>query len=501
MSVDSEHKKPGGPQPGGAPKLTPPDAETVTEPKPSRLGPMLIVGAGLLLAVLALLVLFLPLGNETKRVENSAATTEPPAAAAKPSPEEGPQPDTEAQQEIEVLIGDWLRKQAEAEAENIAAWGGEAYAGAVALAEECERLLGEQEYLAAFESCNQAINELENLKTAKPAFLEQALLAGTQALDNGDPETAARRFQEALAMDADNAQALAGMQRAGDLPQVLRLAKDGTELEAAGDVQGAVLAFRAAVDLDPDYPPARQGLERVEAMLADQAFQQAMSQALQELSAGRLSAAAKALQQAAAIRPGDPAVSDLKQQIESRRLAVQLNNLRREADRHEQAERWPEALQSCEKALSLDARASFAAACKERVGQRIELDQRMQAFLAKPERLFEDAPLAAARQLLAIANGIAPRGPRLASQLTRLNELIIEAEAKVEVVIKSDGQTEISIYHVGRLGRFLEKRLVLRTGDYTATGSRSGYRDTRQILKVRPGSGTLFFTLLCEEPI
>jgi hypothetical protein len=106
-----------------------------------------------------------------------------------------------------------------------------------------------------------------------------------------------------------------------------------------------------------------------------------------------------------------------------------------------------------------------------------------------------------ARQLLTFAISVEPRGARLAGQIERLGALIAEAEVDVEVVIKSDGLTEVSIYHVGRLGSFLEKRLVLRTGDYTATGSRHGYRDTRQIFKVRPGSGTLVFTLLCEEPI
>jgi hypothetical protein len=226
-----------------------------------------------------------------------------------------------------------------------------------------------------------------------------------------------------------------------------------------------------------------------------------MSQALQALSAGRLSAAGKALKQAGAIRPGDPAVSDLKQQLSNRRLAVQLDSLRQEAARLEQAERWPDALKACENALALDARAAFATACQERVSRRIDLDKQLQGFLTRPERLFEDAPLEAARQLLAFARSIEPSGPRLAGQVKRLAGLVAEAEAQVEVLIKSDGLTEISIYHVGRLGQFLEKRLVLRTGDYTATGSRNGYRDTRQTFKVRPGSGTLVFTLLCEEPI
>jgi hypothetical protein len=65
----------------------------------------------------------------------------------------------------------------------------------------------------------------------------------------------------------------------------------------------------------------------------------------------------------------------------------------------------------------------------------------------------------------------------------------------------SDGLTDVVIYHVGRLGLFQEKQLVLRTGNYTATGSRNGFRDVRQTLKVRPGSGKMVFTLRCEEPI
>ena len=46
--------------------------------------------------------------------------------------------------EIEQLIGTWLLKQAEAEAENISAWGGESYVAATARGKECSQLLQEQ---------------------------------------------------------------------------------------------------------------------------------------------------------------------------------------------------------------------------------------------------------------------------------------------------------------------------------------------------------------------
>ncbi len=226
-----------------------------------------------------------------------------------------------------------------------------------------------------------------------------------------------------------------------------------------------------------------------------------MSHALQAMTAGKITAARAALQKAAAIKPGDPAVRDLKQQLEQKQLTTRLASLREEATRMEKQERWPEALKNCEQALTLDAHAAFAVSCKERVSLRVDLDNRLKNILAKPERLFEEGPRQEAQGLLTRATTISPRGPRMTAQISQLQGLITQAQAEVEVVLISDSQTEVTIYHVGRLGRFEEKRLVLPTGNYTATGSRNGFRDIRQTLKVRPGSGKLVFTLRCEEPI
>ena len=132
---------------------------------------------------------------------------------------------------------------------------------------------------------------------------------------------------------------------------------------------------------------------------------------------------------------------------------------------------------------------------------RVKLDNQFTTIFAKPERLFTDGPRKEARQTLLYASQFSPRGPILTSQMNRLDSLVTEAEAEIDVVIMSDGLTDVVIYHVGRLGLFQEKQLVLRTGNYTATGSRNGFRDVRQTLKVRPGSGKMVFTLRCEEPI
>ena len=505
MTEGSPPKKTEGEPPRKAPALVPPDA-TKEEDKKSSRTLLLVFGGGFFLIIAALLVLFLPLLQKEPTTASQVETQESRPVVQQQQPQSqvvSSQPATNegSAQEIDKLIGIWLQKQAEAEAVNVAVWGGESYAEAVSLAKDCDLLLGEGQYLAARESCEKAISDLDDLMTSKEILLEDALADGIRAIEQGQPEVAIEHFHQALAIDANEERAVIGLRRAEQLPAVLQFLQDGLAMESAGDLEGALLTLTEAAALDPDFLPAEEALVRVKTTIAEREFQQTMSRALQAMTEGRLSAARSALQKAESIKPGDRAVRDLKQQIAQTQLAGRLTSLRQDAARMEQEERWPEALKSCEQALALDPHAAFAASCKERVSVRIDLDRRLKTILAKPERLFEDGPLQKARQTLAVASGTTPRGPLLSSQIGQINRLITQAEAQVEVVLISDGLTEVTIYHVGRLGSFQEKRLILRTGDYIATGNRNGFRDVRQTLKVRPASGKMVFTLRCEEPI
>jgi tetratricopeptide (TPR) repeat protein len=499
MTEKNDRKKGRERSPEDSPRLMPPDASENPEPGPSR-RLLLVSVCGLLLLLAAALVLLLPLlPDEPNEITQQAPQTPPTIQTTER--EKSPVLEEPAIKEVDRLMGVWLRKQAAAEADNVAAWGGDDYTRAVDLAHECDQLLGEQQLLAAQKSCQDAIVTLDDLMASKDSLLDAAQQQGLQALAAGDSERAISHFERVLAIDAEHQQALSGLSRAANIPEVLRLIDAGLFSESAGDVDAALQDYTAAVALDPDFAPAGEHLARIQAAIAEQQFQQSMSAALEALSRGRYSAASAALRQAGRLKPGDPAVLDLQGQLAQTRRAGQLDRLRRDAESFEKKERWAEALSACEQALGIDSQAAFAASCKERVTQRLAIDQRLQAALDRPERLFEDAPLREARQLLSQASELTPRGPSLSDQLDRLAQLIREADTEVEVVLQSDGLTEVVIYHVGRLGHFQEKRLVLRTGNYTATGSRNGFRDIRRTLEVRPGSGPLTFTLRCEEPI
>jgi len=67
--------------------------------------------------------------------------------------------------------------------------------------------------------------------------------------------------------------------------------------------------------------------------------------------------------------------------------------------------------------------------------------------------------------------------------------------------LESDERTEVTVYHVGRLGTFARRELTLRPGRYTVVGSRRGYRDVRRTLVVAAGGSGEPIQVRCEDEL
>jgi len=61
--------------------------------------------------------------------------------------------------------------------------------------------------------------------------------------------------------------------------------------------------------------------------------------------------------------------------------------------------------------------------------------------------------------------------------------------------------TEVVMYHVGTLGSFEKKQIVLKPGRYTVVGSRAGYRDIRKIIEIDSQNKKNEFFVACRDPI
>jgi tetratricopeptide (TPR) repeat protein len=489
------HPSPG---PGSQrPNLTPPDRKE-TGKKDNRLTMLLIMVGLLVLLVMAAMVIWLLPHSTTRNIKTAEKSPPPPVTSVKETVKAG---DEQAGAKVEQLLGEWLRLQARAEAEDVAAWGADSYPAILDEAGMGDRKYQEKKYSESAAAYRKSIRDLNDLMAGKEERLASALQKGAQALAEHDGPGAAENFDMALTIDPHNEEARLGAERASTLGQVLALYEEGLELEGQGNLSAARQVLQEAIAVDSAFVPAREGLTRIENRIQEQAFQKAMSRTLDALNKNDTGKARKALAEAAGLRPDDASVRDAGFRLLAIERAQKLDQLQNKAERLAAEERWAETLKVYDEALAIDPHFAFAEAGRKVAQQRFELDNQVQMIIARPGRLQESGPMQEAEKTLARLQSIADPGPRHQKQIKDLSTLIRTASTPIEIILRSDNETSVVIYRVAKFGRFQEKKLSLLPGSYTVVGSRPGYRDVRKDFRVEGGSKQVIVDIRCEEPI
>jgi len=380
-------------------------------------------------------------------------------------------------------------------------WGKAALADAAAAAEAAHRAYRGAAYVEAREGWEEAGATLARLEQKAEEMLATARARGEAALARGQREIAQQEFRLVLSLNPGDPVALRGLERAPRIERVFQLMREGEQLELSGRLRDAAKVYREAVETDPAFEEAQQAVDRVDAALVERAYTDAMSRGYAALEDGDTDSAVKAFQQAARIRPraSEPAAG--LAQARAAKTLSSIQALAENARELEAQERWQQAAEVYQKILAIDASVIFASQALQRCRARAEIDRGLQVFLDDPERLYQPDGVDAAAAALASAANIAEPGPRLAGQISRLGQLLDNATRTVQVWLESDNLTAVTVYRVGRLGSFERKALELRPGDYTVVGTRAGYRDVRQVLRLRPGEQPTVLSIRCEEPI
>jgi tetratricopeptide (TPR) repeat protein len=226
-----------------------------------------------------------------------------------------------------------------------------------------------------------------------------------------------------------------------------------------------------------------------------------MTRGLGQLERSDWSGAERSFSAALKIRPAHAAAADGLARAKEGLQRETLARLQREARILETSERWDEVLASYRRAEAIDPTIAFASEGIARARRMIALHARVDAYLAKPERLYSAAVRTEASQFLATLDHEATIGPRLAEDRQRLETALKRASTRITVKLSSDNATEVTLYRVGRLGQFQNREIALTPGTYTLVGSRPGYKDVRVELIVSPESDSPSVFIACEDRV
>jgi tetratricopeptide (TPR) repeat protein len=488
---------------GSAPVLG--EGDLLFEPSP-RLTRALVWGAGALLVVGVLGVFFvLPRlvgsGNGDSPQSSPAAAASPPAPAEPPKPELTEQQLAELADRTESLLAELLTQQQQLNEMSAESWGGESWSRYEQAAKSGDDAYLAKAYQDAVTAYTQALDIGKGLLEQSSEITHRALEAGQQALEVGNSKLALEQFDLVLKVEPDNDAAKAGRARAEKLPDVLDLGRRGDELRQQGKLAEAAESYRKALAIDAAWKPAADALGDVEHRIADQQFETLMSKAFSALSSERYEDAEQGFKAALAMRPN---AAEAKDGLVQARQGLALDKIALAQARgaaFEKRELWDRAIDQYESALAADKTLVFAKEGLERSRSRAALDAKLSNLIANPTLLFRDDVLEGARMLLEQAHAIPEPGSRLNGQIDRLTQLIAAATTPVTVELRSDAQTEVTLYRVGHLGVFTAKQVELRPGEYTAVGSRDGYRDVRETFTVLPGSTPAPVNVVCSETI
>ena len=357
------------------------------------------------------------------------------------------------------------------------------------------------DYLSAMQDWHEGSATLAALDKAVPKALADAVKRGADALGAAKTGAAREAYQLALAIEPKHPPAIAGLARADRLDAALAAADGARRDEEAGRAAAAEAGYRKALSIDSTVPGAQEGLNRLAASQAADAYSVAMSRGFADSAAGRNDAARAAFNQALALRPGAREAKDALAALDQGQRASALNLLEARARTAESAERWDEALGAWREAASLEPSLESARDGLTRATPRAELQRSIDALIAKPERLWDPAGRAEARNLIATAASAGNPRERLSASARELERLAAAAQSPVRLRLESDGFTQVVIYRVGQYGTFSTRDVELLPGRYTVVGTRTGFRDVRREVLLPPGTVPAAVVVRCEEPI
>ncbi len=468
------------------------------------------------LVVLVLLVVFwLPakisdtgaeVGDEAARgraTEAPASTASPPAslpATADASPWSDAQA-AKLRKEAQDVLQALLDLQFSLDERGAEQWAAEAWASATATALAGDALYRQREYIAAKEEYARGLEQLQIIDEAIPATVDTQLELARSGLEEGLTGQVTRALERVVMIEPENALLPGLQQRASVLAPLLQQLDAAASAERGGDLAGAENHLREATGLDPLHQRAAAELQRVSALHLDQRFNDAMSDGYTALDDAAYSQAREHFRRAASLKAGSAEAGSALQEVDVAQQASRLATLKRRGTEREGNEQWQAAVDAYQQALELDSSLLFAREGLKRSQARARLDKQFSKAIEEPGRLSDVAVAEATEKLLQQARTIEPSGPALKRQISTLERLLQQYNTLVPVRLRSDGETEVIVYKVARLGRFEETELTLRPGTYQVRGSRRGYRDILQTFSVSHEGAGPPLTVSCTERI
>lgn len=419
--------------------------------------------------------------------------------------------DTENNNFNEKIEIDWILKKSDAEKDSLSIWAQEDYEIALVFGQKADNFKNKKEYKNSEELYKKAIEKIDEILVKKEQILNQFINQGTDLLDEDKLKQAKSVFIKAQAIDNKNKLVIRSLERISNRDKVIGLYNQSIELEKNNELDEAIKLLQKILIIEPEFSKINGKLTALKEKKTGRDLNKLISQILEALDKNNLKLANKQIKIAKKMNSTDPVIEELEIRIKDNNKIEQIKKLQKVVRKQIRNEQWKNARNTYQKILTLDPDVSSAIVGREKAVAYIYLNKLIDDIILKPERLQNEQILEKSKKNLKFINNELQqkenlyfskiKTPELNKKISSAEKIIKDASISINITIKSDNETEIVIYKVGKLGRFVEKNLKLRPGQYTIVGSKDGYRDFRKTVKITAADQMLLINVYCREKI
>ncbi len=379
----------------------------------------------------------------------------------------------------------------------VAAWGAQELAAAMEQAKAGDEAFLRERFEKSLEAYEQAVASISAVLDLGNQLFAEHLGLGLKSIAELQPDQAMTSLQQALTIKPQDPDALAAMQRAQQLPEIISKLRTAKNHELSGRYNQALAIYDEISQLDPDTTGLAQLRAAARAGQAGDDLSALISQGFSALEQGRFNQAKQAFNKALQVDANNAIAKGGLQQVAERSDLAKIREFQTTAESAMQAERWQQALEAYDAVLQLDANIQFARNGSNAARAHLRAKNLLEKITSEPQKLSSQKLYLDAVAILDEAKSLEYAGPQLARLSSEVEALLALYKDPVDVVLLSDNATRIVMSNVGELGYFERKTLSLRPGQYTIRGSQNGCRDIYLSIDVLPGIAPL--DLSCQE--
>ncbi|PKM18294.1 MAG: hypothetical protein CVV11_13290 [Gammaproteobacteria bacterium HGW-Gammaproteobacteria-15] len=419
----------------------------------------------------------------------AGSNTAPPQAV--PSATVGPavsgMPDEQARKALQQLLSDSNNQVNQLAADpHLSAWQNASVNALQQSMQQAYRLYGQQLYSETSILLRDIQQQSSALQQNYIQAYETAYQTASAAFSNTDLPAAQLNNSRALAINPLYAPALQLQQRLDVATQVQELWQQVRVAQLENNVSKQKTLLQQIHQLDPADQQAAQRLAALNQQAQQQSFAEVVAQAVAALDQADYAAARQALARARSIDSSRSELVNLQRRLDSAEKAGAAAQAEQQIQVFIEVDEWPTVKMLAENGLKLNADNPVLQQALQNANQIIQAGQRLQSFLASPQRLTDANIRQRANEAITAAQPLTAQSARLAQQLSQLQSLLQAQAQPVPVLVKSDGRTNIRVLGVGNVGEVKEKTINLLPGTYQFEGSCKGYRTEIISVEVNP---------------